>query len=113
MAIVAALPFPRVKVVESIPRLAAASIVARFAVVSVVSELDVKLVTPARENEAFVVRVPSAVALIAVALFALIVVEEILVVAALTFNTPVPLLGLRLIFPVVLPPMVRVLFLRD
>jgi hypothetical protein len=112
VAIVAAEPPPRLRVVESIARVAAASMVARFAVVSVVREVEVRLVTPARANALFVVRVPSEVALIAVALFALIVVEERLVVALLTLTTPVPLFGEMLIFPVVFPPRVSVLFRR-
>jgi hypothetical protein len=41
----------------------------------------------------------------------LIVVEERLVVALFRLSTPVPLLGLILIFPVVSPPIVRVLLL--
>jgi len=81
-------------------------------VVSEVREVE-RLVAPDRVREALVVRVPREVADIAVALFALIAVDVRLVVSAFKLSTEPapPLLGDILMFPVVFPPSVRVLFL--
>ena len=80
--------------------------------VSEVREVE-RLVAPDRVREALVVRVPREVADIAVALFALIAVDVRLVVSAFKLSTEPapPLLGDILMFPVVFPPSVRVLFL--
>ena len=106
--IVALDPLPRLSCVAETPSVAAEVIVAREEDVIVVKLLAVRVVTPERANAALVVRVPSEVALIAV-------VPVKLVVNALMLRTEPapPLRGDILMFPVVAPPRVRVLFLRD
>src|SRR3989344_8890386 len=107
---VALLPAPRLSSVAEIPRVEEEVIVARLEEVRVVRSPAVRVVTPDRANEAFVVRVPREVALMLVALLAFIVVEDRLVVLLLILSIPVPLLGVISIPTVVPPPRVRVLF---
>ena len=112
--------FPKLSVVAEIPRVAAEVMVARLLAVNVVvlsasvaavfkfaSELAVNVVVFGSVSVAAVLKLPKDVAFKFVAPFKV-------TVGALIVNKPLlPLFGLITMFPVVPPPMVRVLLLSD